>query len=553
MSWLTRWEPENEQFWKENSGIAWRTLFVTTWSLIFSFATWFTMSAVVVRLPAIGFKFDTMQLFWLAAIPGLASGLFRLVHSFLIPIFGTRLVVSIATLIKVVPCIGIVIAVMNPATSFWFFMIFAFLFGFGGGDFSSFMPSSSLFFPKRLQGVAMGIQAGVGNFGVGLTQFVTPWIIGFAAFGVLGGAPQLFTKGEPVKTVAVAKEGGVVKDVTVNDPALASAIVVTKDAGVVKDVVLQETDTVKAIKEDVTRDASGAITAVGKTEGIKIEVKKDASGVVTDVTVKKVIKKGMWVQNAALWYVPILVVTSIICFILLRSVPVRSSIAEQLQIVKDKHGWMCTWTYIATFGSFAGFSAAFPLMIKVVYGGFPNAPDPLKFAFYGPMIGGAVRVLFGAPSDKWGGAILTQIGIVCELIGCIFLIATGALAPTSLDTFPLFVGGMLWIFFWCGVGNAATFRLYPIVFAFSAKKGAQALGWTGAWAAFGPFIFASLVGASVTRTGSPVAFFIGVSIFYAIAAIIQWWYYTRPGAERGDWGNKWGTWWDTAKDTWQGQ
>ncbi len=528
-TWLEKWTPEDPQFWKENSGLAWRTLVITTFSLIFSFATWFTMSAVVVRLPNIGFKFDTNQLFWLLAIPGLASGLFRTIHSFLIPIFGTRLTVSVATLIKVIPCIGLAIAVMNPNTSFMFFMVFAFLTGFGGGDFSSFMPSSSLFFPKRLQGTAMGIQAGIANFGVGLAQFVTPWIITFAVFGVFSFSPQVFTKADPVKEVVVVKEAGVVKDVTVNNPALASAIVVTKDGGVVKDVVKQETDANK---------------------NIALTVKKDASGAVTDVQVKKVIKKDMWVQNALLWYVPILVVTFVICAIFLKSVPIKASISEQLKIVKDKHGWFCTITYFSTFGSFAGFAAAFPLLIKVVYGGFPGAPDPLKYAFIGPMIGGAVRFAFGAPSDKWGGAILTQIAIVAQIAGCVFLIATGALTPTSLAVFPLFVGGMLWIFFWTGVGNSATFRLYPIVFAYSARKGAQALGWTGAWAAYGPFVFAILIGMSIAKTGSPVTFFVGATIFFIIAAIIQWWFYTRPGAERGDWGNKWGTWWDKAKDSW---
>lgn len=529
MSWLQRWEPENPQFWKENSGLAWRTLVITTWSLIFSFATWFTMSAVVVRLPAIGFKFDTNQLFWLAAMPGLSAGFFRLIHSTLIPILGTRLTLSVAAIMKVVPCIGIAVAVMNPATPFWFFMLFSFLTGFGGGDFSSFMPSTSLFFPKRLQGVALGTQAGIGNFGVGLTQFVTPWIIGFAALGALGGAPQLFTKADPIKEVVVVKEAGIVKNVTVNNPELASVITVVKEGDVVKDVVKQETEA---------------------TKNIAVTVKKDDKGAVTDVQVKKVIKKDMWVQNGMLWYLPVLVFTFIISVLFLRSVPVRSSISEQLRIIGDKHGWLCTWTYISTFGSFAGFAAAFPLLIKVVYGGFPGAPDPLKYAFYGPMIGGAVRFAFGAPSDKWGGAILTQVALIAMIAGCVFLMATGALTPKSLDQFPMFVGGMLWLFFWTGVGNASTFRLYPIVFAYSAKKGAQALGWTAAWASFGPFVFATFVGMSIAKTGNPVAFFVGATIFYIIAAIIQWWFYTRPGAERGDWGNKWGTWWDTAKDTW---
>ena len=64
MSRLPRWEPEDPQFWKETgSAIAWRTCALTTFSLIFSFATWFVMSAVVVRMPAIGFNFTTMELF----------------------------------------------------------------------------------------------------------------------------------------------------------------------------------------------------------------------------------------------------------------------------------------------------------------------------------------------------------------------------------------------------------------------------------------------------------------------------------------------------------
>ena len=178
---ITDWRPEDATFW-ETTGkkIAWRTLTITTISLVLSFATWFLMSAVVVRLPNIGFKFDETQLFWLAAMPGLAGGTLRLIHMFLIPIFGTRKVIAIATLAKILPCVGLGFAVMNPTTPFWMFLVLALLFGMGGGDFSSYMPSTSVFFPKRLQGTALGIQAGIGNFGVCVTQFLTPWIITFA-------------------------------------------------------------------------------------------------------------------------------------------------------------------------------------------------------------------------------------------------------------------------------------------------------------------------------------------------------------------------------------
>src|SRR3990170_5787585 len=97
-TWLEKWTPEDPQFWKTTgSKFAWRTLTITTITLLLSFATWFLMSALVVRLPNIGFAYNKMELFWLAAMPGLAGGTFRILHTFLIPLFGTRHVITIAT------------------------------------------------------------------------------------------------------------------------------------------------------------------------------------------------------------------------------------------------------------------------------------------------------------------------------------------------------------------------------------------------------------------------------------------------------------------------
>lgn len=439
-SWLPVWTPEDATFWRTTgSRIAWRTLTLTTVSLVLSFATWFAMSAVVVRLPNVGFKFSTTQLFWLTAMPGLAGGTLRMLHTFLVPVFGTRAVITVATLLKLIPCVGLVMAVMNPATPFWMFMLLAFLAGMGGGDFSSYMPSTSLFFPKRLQGTALGIQAGIGNFGVSLVQFVTPWIIGFGAFAMLGGESQTFTKG--------------------------------------------------------------------------------------DVT------KPIWLQNAFLVYVPFLVLLGIACWFGLRSVPVRVSFKDQLDIFKNKHTWFCTITYVMTFGSFSGLAAAFPLLILKVYGKFDGAPDPLAWAFLGPLIGSASRVIFGFVADKAGGAVLTQLcGLAMMGIG-VALVATGALTPTSLDSFPLFVTLMLALFFFAGIGNAATFRQYPLIFKHNARQGAGVLGFTGAIAAYGPFLVSTLVGSSIAATGSPAAFFVGWIAYCAIGTAINWWYYARHGSE----------------------
>ena len=560
MARLPRWEPENEQFWRETgSSIAWRTCFVTTFSLIFSFATWFVMSAVVVRLPAIGFKFTTMELFWLAAIPGFASGTLRLIHSYFIPVLGTRPVVSIATIIKLIPMVWLGYAVQDLNTTWTTFMIIGFLTGMGGGDFSSYMPSTSIFFPKRLQGVAMGIQAGIGNFGVSVVQFVTPWIIGFAALGTIVGGPQLFTKADAVRgAITVTKVDGVVTDVVVNKPEWIPAVIVVKEDGVLKDVVLQDTDAIKGIKApEITKDDKGKITAITPAKGVKIDVTRNPAGAITDVTVKNVIKKGMWVQNAAFWYVPFLIVAFILCAIFLRSVTVPArGFKGQFEILSTKnraltHTWNCTITYICSFGSFSGYAAAFPMMIKVIYSGFDGGPDPLKYAFFGPLIGGLVRALTGPVFDKWGGSKGMHWTTIGQILACIVLIFGGFLTPTEATwtaKFPGFVWVMLFMFLMTGTNNAATFRLYPIVYAYSAAKGAQMVGWTAAWAAFGPFIFTSLIGMSITKTGSAIPFFIGAAVFYAYSAFLNWYYYTRKGAERFDYGNSGGTWWDSLSD-----
>jgi NNP family nitrate/nitrite transporter-like MFS transporter len=149
-NWLTDYDPSNEEFWKRSGKkIAWKTLAITTAALTFSFATWFLYSVIVIKLPHIGFQFTDDQLFWMAAMPGLAGGILRIVNTFLIPIYGTRKVISISSLIKIIPLLMLGFAVMNPQTSFTYFMLIGFLLGIGGGDFSSFMPSTSLFFLKR--------------------------------------------------------------------------------------------------------------------------------------------------------------------------------------------------------------------------------------------------------------------------------------------------------------------------------------------------------------------------------------------------------------------
>ena len=79
---------------------------------------------------------------------------------------------------------------------YWWLLVLSFISGIGGGVFSGFMPSTGYFFPKRLSGTALGIQAGIGNFGISFIQLVAPWLMGFTLLGVGMVAPQRTDKGD---------------------------------------------------------------------------------------------------------------------------------------------------------------------------------------------------------------------------------------------------------------------------------------------------------------------------------------------------------------------
>ncbi len=181
---LTQWNPEDPQQWKSRQ--AWLTLWVTTFSLLLGFMVWYVVSSLAPMLQN-GAIVDKTQAFWLTSMPGLAGGLLRLLWMFLPPIMGTRRMVIWSTVALMLPMAGWAWLLTMPAetlkTMFGWMMVLAFLTGIGGGVFSGYMPSTSYFFPKRLQGTALGIQAGMGNFGVAVVQLLTPILIGLSFFG----------------------------------------------------------------------------------------------------------------------------------------------------------------------------------------------------------------------------------------------------------------------------------------------------------------------------------------------------------------------------------
>ena len=436
-TWLDRWEPENEAFWRSGgSALAWRTLTITTLNLTMAFIAWFLVSALVVRLPQIGFQFTASQLFWLAAMPGLAGGSLRLVHMFLTPMYGTRHVVSLSTLSLLIPLIGWFYAVQDPSTPYWILLLLAFLAGLGGGNFSSFMPSTSLFFPKRLQGTALAIQAGIGNFGVSIVQFVTPWVIGF---GLLGGAAFM---GE------------------------------------------------------------------------------------SQTMVRQGVESQIWLQNAPAVMIPFVLVFGITAWLLLKSVPVKANFAQQFDIFRSRHTWSMTSLYIMTFGGFSGLAATFPLLIREIYGGFEGAPDPLAWAFWGPLIGSASRVIAGPFTDRLGGARVTHWAGLGMLV-CAVLVALTT-DPSSLDSFPMFVAAMLALFFFAGIGNASTFKQMPMLF--EPRQAGGVIGFTAAIAAYGPFLFGMLFAWAFASFESATPIFYGLAVFFAVNVVLNWVMYARRGS-----------------------
>ncbi|MGE5601333.1 MAG: nitrate/nitrite transporter [Pseudomonadota bacterium] len=193
---IADWRPEDEDFWRSRGkAIARRNLGISTYCLMLSFAVWMVWSVVVARLPAIGFDFTTDQLFWLAALPGLSGATLRIFYAFLVPIFGGRLWTTLSTASLLIPAFGIGYAVQSPDTPYLIFLVLALLCGLGGGNFASSMANISYFFPKAEKGNALALNAGLGNLGVSVMQFLVPVVVTMGLFGALGGQAQVASDG----------------------------------------------------------------------------------------------------------------------------------------------------------------------------------------------------------------------------------------------------------------------------------------------------------------------------------------------------------------------
>ena len=200
---LTTWTPEDKSFWQSTGkSIARRNLWLSVPALLLAFAVWQVLSVTLTYLPNVGFKYSKEELFTLAGLPALSGATLRIVYSFVVPIFGGRRWTAFSTATLLIPLIGLGFAVQDPSTPLWQMQMWALLCGFGSANFSSSMSNISFFFPKSEKGTALGINAGLGNLGVSVVQFVVPVVVTMGMFA-LGADAQVYTKGAEVKNVWV--------------------------------------------------------------------------------------------------------------------------------------------------------------------------------------------------------------------------------------------------------------------------------------------------------------------------------------------------------------
>jgi len=194
---IAHWNPEDEGFWRtRGQRVATRNLWLSVPALSLSFAVWMLWSMVVVHLPAVGFRYSTNQLFWLAALPALCGATLRVFYAFAVPIVGGRRWTALATASLLLPAVGIGLAVQQPDTPYEAMVLLALLCGLGGGNFASAMAHVSFLYPTARKGYALGLSAGLGHLGVPLVQFAVPMVVAFGLFGAWGGAPQTTADGQ---------------------------------------------------------------------------------------------------------------------------------------------------------------------------------------------------------------------------------------------------------------------------------------------------------------------------------------------------------------------
>jgi MFS transporter, NNP family, nitrate/nitrite transporter len=414
--WIDDWRPEDEKFWAATGApTAKRNLIWSIFAEHLGFSVWLIWSVSSAMLLAQGFEFTPQQLFFLVAIPNLVGSLIRVPYTLAVPKFGGRNWTMISAGLLLIPTLSFAYFVNQPGTLYWAFCLIAATAGFGGGNFASSMANINFFYPARLKGAALGLNAAGGNLGVAIIQFTLPVIVGGA--GIFG--------------MVKASEGGI------------------------------------------------------------------------------------HLERAAWVYAGLAVTAVLAAFFFMDNLSTAKSPAkEQLAVLRNKQTWVMSFLYIGTFGSFIGYSAAMPLLIKL---NFWRQPVPtvegiginfVYYAFLGALIGSMSRPLGGYLADRFGGARVTLVAFGGLLAGSLGVLWTLSLLETlppppdaatlaaikadpaafsypdavqtavdaNSDVFPLFLAMFLLIFFFTGIGNGSTYKMIPAIFRTEAERATDQYG-----------------------------------------------------------------------------
>ncbi len=503
---LEKWQVEDEGFWTAcGKAVARRNLWISIPCLLSAFAVWLYWSVITVQMQNLGFPFSKEQLYTLSAIAGLVGATLRIPNSFFIALCGGRNVIAVTTLLLAIPALGTGLALQNPDTSFTTFAVLAGLSGIGGGAFASSMSNISFFFPKRVQGLALGLNAGLGNVGVSVMQVLLPLVMTFGLFGSLGGDPMHLP----------AELGG-------------SAVWI-QNCGLVWVPVLLLLAVVAwfGMNNLPQHDIGSDVGAVGRMLWLLL-LGLGTGGL------------GLWLLLGAglnMWIVlPVTIVLTVLAMRYLSPGAVRENLSSQFVIFRNPHNWIMTWLYTMTFGSFIGYSAAFPKLIQDVFGSLPdgslnpNAPNPLAYAWLGPLVGSLVRPVGGWLSDRLGGARVTHwdtVVMIGSAMGVAYCARAAGASATPEEWFLPFLFLFLLLFITTGIGNGSTFRMIPIIFP--AAQAGPVLGWTSAVAAYGAFIIPRVFGKQI-QNGTPEYALYGFALYYLSCLAVNWWFYARRNA-----------------------
>ena len=531
---IADWRPEDDTFWNATGKkIAYRNLWISVPALLCGFAVWGMWGIITVQMLNLGFPFTQAELFTLTAIAGISGATMRIPASFLIRLAGGRNTIFLTTAMLLAPAIGTGIVLQHKDWPLWTFQLMALWSGVGGGNFASSMSNISTFFPKRLQGTALGLNAGLGNFGVTTMQIVIPLVMTVGLFGAFGGEPMVLVK----------DSGWIFGKIAAGTPTW------VQNAGFAWVLSLVPLSVLCWWGMNNLKTVSPAI---GTLAGSPLVAFAKITYLYTLAFVPAVFMLWLYLPKPtglgvlSMWVaIPLDVILALLVMKLAAFGEMKEGVKKQFAIFSNKHTWSLTALYIVTFGSFIGFSMALPLAITVIFGfqhipdangvmqhalKNPNAPSALTYAWMGPFIGAAIRPVGGWISDKVGGSIVTQIISVVMAgasvaVGYVMMQAYGSATPEQY--FPMFLGLFMLLFLASGIGNGSTFRTIGVIF--DRTQAGPVMGWTSAIAAYGAFIAPVVIGAQI-KAGTPQYAMYGFAIFYAVCLVLNWWFYLRGNA-----------------------